>query len=65
MYVTDEEEIDMFTPQILDRKRSQKPDQNVQSTTSCQVLPTVSSMLSKCHKIDCHFRHSYLAKKAL
>ena len=32
MYVTDEEEIDMFTPQILDRKRSRKPDQNNENT---------------------------------
>ena len=31
-YVTDEEEIDMFTQQILDGKRSWKPDHNNEST---------------------------------
>ena len=31
-YVTDEEEIDMFTPYILDGKRSRKPDQNNENT---------------------------------
>ena len=31
-YVTDEEEIDVFTPHILDGKRSRKPDQNNENT---------------------------------